>query len=383
MKPRILLVDDDPLLLAGLKRQLRRHFHILTAAGGIEALQMVEAQDDPLMVVVSDYRMPGMNGIDLLAQIKALRPDMVRMMLTGSTDLKTAIQAVNEGHIFQFHLKPCPADALARAIDEGVVHYRKVSARTSQIKAMEKSMAQASEVQRNLVPKDHLTTEGLEIAGQSQWCDETGGDYYDFFSRRVSGKPHTGIVIGDVTGHGISSALLMTTARAFLRERITAPGSTAAIMTDVNRHLARDVDGTNRFMSMFYCEIDERRRNIFWTRAGHDPALIYTPGSDTIDELAGPGFPLPLGVMETAVYEESRREVQPGQVIVISTDGIWEARNPQGEYFGKNRLMTLVREQADNSATEMARSIIETLDTFRHPQPSEDDATLVVIKITS
>jgi len=382
MKPRILLVDDDPLLLAGLKRQLRRHFHIQTATGGQEALQLVEAQNDPLMVVVSDYRMPGMNGIDLLARIKALRPDTVRMMLTGSTDLRTAIQAVNEGHIFQFHLKPCPADALARAIEEGVVHYRKASARTSQIKTMEKSMALASEVQRNLVPKDHLTTEGLEVAGQSQWCDETGGDYYDFFTRRVGGSPHTGVVVGDVTGHGISSALLMTTARAFLRERITAPGSTAAIMTDVNRHLARDVAGTNRFMSMFYCEVDHARRSICWTRAGHDPALIYTPGSETIDELAGPGFPLPLGVMETAVYEESRREVQPGQVIVIGTDGIWEARSPQGEYFGKNRLMALVRAQADLSATEMARSIIEALDTFRHPQPSEDDATLVVIKIT-
>jgi sigma-B regulation protein RsbU (phosphoserine phosphatase) len=174
----------------------------------------------------------------------------------------------------------------------------------------------------------------------------------------------------------------MTTARAFLRERITAPGSTAAIMTDVNRHLARDVDGTNRFMSMFYCEIDGTRRHIFWTRAGHDPALIYTPGQEVVDELAGPGFPLPLGVMESAVYEESRREVQPGQVIVIGTDGIWEARSPQGEYFGKNRLMTLVRAKADESATTMARFIIEALDTFRHPQPPEDDATLVVIKIT-
>jgi sigma-B regulation protein RsbU (phosphoserine phosphatase) len=75
--------------------------------------------------------------------------------------------------------------------------------------------------------------------------------------------------------------------------------------------------------------------------------------------------------------------VQSGQVIVIGTDGIWEARNPQGEYFGKNRLMALVREHADKSASEMARSIIEALDTFRHPQPPEDDATLVVIKITA
>ena len=381
MKPRILLVDDDPLLLAGLRRQLRRQFHIETAPGAGEALQMV-AGEAPYTVVVSDFRMPGMNGIDLLARIKALQPDTVRMMLTGSTDLATAVKAVNEGHIFQFHLKPCPADALARAIQEGVAHYEEAATRTSQIRAMEKTMAQASEVQRNLMPRDHFAAEGLEVAGQSQWCDETGGDYYDFFPRQVDGQARTGIVIGDVTGHGIPSALLMTTARAFLRERIKAPGSTADIMTDVNRHLARDVEGTNRFMSMFYCEIEAVRRRICWTRAGHDPALIYTPGSEAVDELAGPGFPLPLGVMESAVYEEGGRDLQAGQVVVIGTDGIWEARNPRGEYFGKNRLMDLIKTWADRSAREMAHALVEALDAFRHPHPPEDDATLVVIKMT-
>jgi len=382
MKPRILLVDDDPLLLAGLKRRLRRQFHVETAPGAPEALQMM-AGAEPYTVVVSDFRMPGMNGIDLLARIKALQPDTVRMMLTGSTDLSTAVKAVNEGRIFQFHLKPCPADDLARAIAEGVAHYREAAARTGQIRAMEKSMAQASEVQRNLMPRDHLLTEGLEIAGQSQWCDETGGDYYDFFPRQVDGQVRTGIVIGDVTGHGISSALLMTTARAFLRERIKAPGSTADIVADVNRHLARDVEGTNRFMSMFYCEIDPARRRICWTRAGHDPALIHTPGADAVEELAGPGFPLPLGVMESAAYEEGGRDLRTGQVIVIGTDGIWEARNPRGEYFGKNRLMDLIKTQAGRSAREMARALVETLDAFRHPRSPEDDATLVVIKMTA
>jgi len=381
VKPRILLVDDDPLLLAGLMRQLRRQFHIETAPGADEALQMV-AGEAPYTVVVSDFRMPGMNGIDLLARIKVLQPDTVRMMLTGSTDLATAVKAVNEGHIFQFHLKPCPADALARAIQEGVAHYEEASARTFQLRAMEKSMAQASEVQRNLMPRDHFMAEGLEVAGISQWCDETGGDYYDFFPRRVNGQARTGIVIGDVTGHGIPSALLMTTARAFLRERIQAAGSTADIVSDVNRHLARDVDGTNRFMSMFYCEIDDTRRRICWTRAGHDPALVYTPGTDAVEELAGPGFPLPLGVMESAVYAEGDRDLQAGQVIVIGTDGIWEARSPQGEYFGKNRLMNLIQTRADRSARELARAVVEALESFRGSRPPEDDATLVVIKVT-
>ena len=381
MKPRILLVDDDPRLLAALKRRFRRRFQVETAAGAREALAAL-AEQDSFTVVVVDYRMPEMDGIALLARIKEVQPDTVRMMLTGSTDLETAMQAVNEGHIFQFHLKPCPADTLARAIDEGVAHHRQAAGRTSQLQAMEKTMAQASEVQRNLMPRDHLRVGGLDIAGRSQWCDETGGDYYDFFIRRVDGREHAGVVVGDVTGHGIPSALLMTTARAFLRERIAAPGSTAEVLTDVNRHLARDVDGTNRFMSTFYAEIHADRRRICWTRAGHDPALVYTPGSDAVGELAGPGFPLPLGVMEDAVYTEGCHELTAGQIIVIGTDGIWEARSPQGDYFGKNRLMTLVREHAEEGAAAIARYLIEALDTFRHPQPPEDDATLVVIKVT-
>jgi serine phosphatase RsbU (regulator of sigma subunit) len=382
LKPRILLVDDDPHLLVALNRRLRRRFQVETAPGAREALAAM-AHQDPFMVVVVDYRMPEMDGIALLARIKEIQPDTVRMMLTGSTDLETAMQAVNEGQIFQFHLKPCPADTLARAIDEGVAHYRQAAGRTSQLKAMEKSMAQASEVQRNLMPRDRLRVEGLDIAGRSQWCDETGGDYYDFFTRTVAGQAHTGIVVGDVTGHGISSALLMTTARAFLRERIAAPGSTAEVLTDVNRHLARDVDGTNRFMSMFYAEIDAARRRICWTRAGHDPALVHTPGSDAVGELAGPGFPLPLGVMADAVYAEGHGALQAGQIIVIGTDGIWEARSPQGDYFGKNRLMALVRAHAERSAAVIARVLIDALDAFRHPRPPEDDATLVVAKVTA
>jgi serine phosphatase RsbU (regulator of sigma subunit) len=381
VKPRILLVDDDPCLLAGLRRLLRNRFAVETAASGREALQMMAAPD-PYMVVVADFRMPEMNGIELLARIREIQPDTVRMMLTGSTDLGTAIQAVNQGQIFRFHLKPCPADMLAQAIEEGVAHYRRAAGRTSQLQDMEKSMAQASEVQRNLMPRDHLALEGLDIAGQSQWCDETGGDYYDFFPRTVDGRTQAGVVIGDVTGHGISSALLMTTARAFLRERIAAPGSTADVMNDVNRHLSRDVDGTNRFMSMFYCEIDPARRHIRWTRAGHDPALICTPGSDAVGELAGPGYPLPLGVMATAVYEESRCDLLPGQVIVIGTDGIWEARSTRGDYFGKNRLMALVRERAQETAAGIAGAMIAAVEAFRHPRPPEDDATLVVIKVT-
>jgi sigma-B regulation protein RsbU (phosphoserine phosphatase) len=303
------------------------------------------------------------------------------MMLTGSTDLSTAVQAVNEGNIFQFHLKPCPSGTLARAIHEGIEKYSRKARRTSNLNAFRKSIAQASEIQRNLMPKDRLAVKGLQMAGRSDWCDETGGDYYDFFTRAVSGKTCAGIVVGDVTGHGLPSALLMTTARAFVRERIANSGSTAEIVTDVNRHLARDVDGTHRFMSMFYCEVDPVDHLLRWTRAGHDPAFLYDPSTEAFDELAGPGMPLPLGVLEETRYEESVRAVVSGQVIVIGTDGIWETRNVQGEYFGKNRLMSAVGEYVDRPPHAIVAAVLERLNTFRGELPVEDDATLVVVKI--
>ncbi len=382
MKARILLVDDDPMLLAGLKRQLRREFDVFTAGGAQEALAVM-GDSGPFSVVISDFRMPGMNGIELLSRVKDLNPDTVRMMLTGSTDLSTAVQAVNEGNIFQFHLKPCPSDTLARAIHDGIAKYSRKARQTSHLNAFRKSMAQASEIQRNLMPKDRLAVDGLQMAGRSDWCDETGGDYYDFFTRHVGGKALAGIVVGDVTGHGLPSALLMTTARAFVRERILNSGDTAAIVADVNRHLVRDVDGTHRFMSMFYCEVDPIDHLLRWTRAGHDPAFLFDPQTSAFDELAGPGMPLPLGVLEDTRYEESLRAVTPGQIIVIGTDGIWETRNAQGEYFGKNRLMNVIGANADQPPHAIVEAVLARLTEFRGDLPVEDDATLVVIKVAS
>lgn len=114
-------------------------------------------------------------------------------------------------------------------------------------------------------------------------------------------------------------------------------------------------------MSMFYCEVD--------------------PAAGNFDELAGPGMPLPLSVLENARYEESVRAVAAGQIIVIGTDGIWETRNAQGEYFGKNRLMNVVGRQADRPPQDIVAAVLERLNTFRGRLAVEDDATLVVVKL--
>jgi serine phosphatase RsbU (regulator of sigma subunit) len=379
MKDKVLLVDDDDMVLAGLKRQLRNKFSIDTALSGEDALKQVR-ENGPYAVIVSDFMMPGMNGIEFLSRVKKTNPDTVRMMLTGTADMPTAIRAVNEGSIFQFHPKPCPADTLCQAIQSAIGEYRKVIFDQRQLKNFKSSLAQASKVQQKLMPKSDPRVDGFDIAGKSIWCDETGGDYYDFLYPAENGKKRIAIVVGDVTDHGISSALLMTTARAFLRERVhTPPSECAAIISDVNKRLVQDIEELNLFMTMFYGEIDIKEKMIRWVKAGHEPAILYTPGTDSHEMLAGEG--LPLGVMEDAVYKESQKQINPGQIILIGTDGIKESVNANGEMFGNKRLLNVIRDYADKSAREILDKAFESLNNFRHPLEADDDETLVVIKV--
>ena len=133
MKDKVLLVDDDAMVLSGLKRRLRKQFHIETALSGEEAIDKVR-DNGPFAVIVSDFHMPGMNGIEFLSQVKETHPDTVRMMLTGSDDISTAINAVNEGSIYKFHPKPCPAEILGTAIQEGISEFRKTTTDQTHLK---------------------------------------------------------------------------------------------------------------------------------------------------------------------------------------------------------------------------------------------------------
>ncbi len=379
MTEKVLLVDDDAMVLAGLKRQLRNQFSIDTALSGEDALKQV-LENGPYAVIVSDFLMPGMNGIEFLSRVKKSNPDTVRMMLTGTADMPTAIRAVNEGSIFQFHPKPCPAVKLRQAIQSAIGEYRKVTSDQKQLRDFKSSLAQASEVQQKLMPKSDPQVDGFDIAGKSIWCDETGGDYYDFLYPAVNGEKRIGIVVGDVIHHGIPSALLMTTARAFLRERVnTPPSECAAIISDVNKRLVQDVEELNLFMTMFYGEIDIKEKMIRWVKAGHEPAILYAPGTDSYVLLAGEG--LPLGVMEDAVYKESQKQINSGQIILIGTDGIKEAVDTHGEMFGNERLLDVIRDNADQPAREILDNVFESLNDFRHPLEADDDQTLVVIKV--
>lgn len=245
---------------------------------------------------------------------------------------------------------------------------------------LRQSIDLAKEVQQNLLPRGNPRFPGLDIAGISIYCDETGGDYFDFFESAAPGAQKYCVVIGDVSEHGIPSALLMASARAFLRQRSALPGSIADVVTDVNAQLTGDVEESGRFITLFYLQIDAERRTLQWVRAGHEPAMLYDPSADRFVELGGRG--IPLGIDGSWQYaEEAHAALAAGQIIVLSTDGIWEARNPQDEMFGKQALYRIIRRNFRAGAAEIQDAILAQLREFQQEKEPADDITLIVIKI--
>jgi sigma-B regulation protein RsbU (phosphoserine phosphatase) len=244
---------------------------------------------------------------------------------------------------------------------------------------MSKALGLAQEVQQSLLPQSDPSFPGFDIAGTSIYCDETGGDYYDFIETNRGGQAGLAVVVGDVSGHGVSSALLMATARALIMLRSSMPGEAAGIINDVNRHLSLDTAQTGNFMTFFYCELLERETVIRWVRAGHDPALVYDPATDKFYELKGQG--MALGLNNRFEYESFHRRIEPGQVILIGTDGIWEMQNKAGEMFGKEALREVIRNNHTVSSRQIVDIVTDALEQFRGDKPPEDDITLVVIKV--
>lgn len=243
-----------------------------------------------------------------------------------------------------------------------------------------KALQLAAEVQKGLLPDGAPQIEGVEIAGRSIPCDEVGGDYYDFLTVDGETERSLTVVVGDITGHGVESALLMTSARAFLRMRASHPGSLEDIVTAMNHHLTGDMEKSARFMTLVYLNLDLTNRKIRWIRAGHEPVLSYNPRDDSFTELKGPG--MALGVYRDFVYEQQEAEFSgPGQILALFTDGITEGTDRDENMFGRERLKDLIRSCAAKSAGEILETILGEHIQFTAGEALEDDITLVIVKI--
>jgi sigma-B regulation protein RsbU (phosphoserine phosphatase) len=246
---------------------------------------------------------------------------------------------------------------------------------------MQQALNVAMEIQQTLLPLEPPRIDGLDIHAVTRYSDKTGGDFFDYLCVGEGGRQRLCVAVGDVSDHGIPSALLMATARALLRYRADAAGSVGKIVTDVNAKFSDDVESSGRFITLFLARIDRVHPRIEWVRAGHDPALLYDPETDAFQSLQGNG--IPLGVESGYRYGESACGARPGQILFIGTDGIWETRNREDTFFGKDRLCEVIRRHADAPAAHITRAIIDSVVQYRGSEPQEDDLTAVVVKFES
>jgi len=267
---------------------------------------------------------------------------------------------------------------LEKTVVELQAAMKKVAKYSKHLEQIIAALNVAQEVQQSLLPQQPPKEKRFDIAGSSQYCDETGGDYYDYIELPLRGSNVYAVVVGDVSGHGISSALLMAGVRAYLRGRVTRTGSVAEIITDVNRLVSADTMETGQFMTLFFLVMEAQTGRITWVRAGHDPVLLYSPDEDHFEKLEGAG--LPLGVEETWQYRDSTKTIRPGQILVLTTDGVLEAHNKKGEMFGRDRVKEIISRYADLGAEGIRLAIIDAVTAFRGDAQQEDDITLVVLK---
>lgn len=238
-------------------------------------------------------------------------------------------------------------------------------------------------IQRRLLPQTAPPLGGWDIAGESLYSKETGGDIYDFILTppRDDGRQRITLSVGDATGHGIQAALLMTTARAMFRALLSLGKPLSETASDLNWLLTRDTYGTGRFLSLFAVEIAERSPVVHWVRCGHEPALLYLADRDAVTHLRGQGAI--LGVDSSIHFQNEQKTIPAGSILVLATDGVWETADPEGEMYGHTRLEEMIRTHAKMSAADIVAAIIEDLRIFRGKDSPEDDSTILVAKYLS
>ncbi|PYT03253.1 MAG: hypothetical protein DMF65_04525 [Acidobacteria bacterium] len=237
----------------------------------------------------------------------------------------------------------------------------------------ERELQLAREIQQRFLPTAPPSVPGFELQGISFPSYEIGGDYYDFIlceDRRLV------VALGDVSGKGTSAALLMSSLHAAVHAQVSLCRPITETISAVNRYLA-DNTPSNRFVTLFYAELDPLTGSLSFINAGHNPPLI-AHDAGTTEQLGSGG--VPLGILPDYDYREGRTQLRPGDVLVAYSDGVTEQTNPKGEEFGTVRLQEAISQNLDASAAGIRDKIEAALTAFAQGTPAVDDITLLIVK---
>ncbi len=241
---------------------------------------------------------------------------------------------------------------------------------------LEREMALARGIQHSLLPETTPVIPGFDIAVMNEPCFEVGGDYYDFLSL---GPNTLLVIIADVEGKGISSAMVMSNLQATLRALVLHLHSLNDIAESVNKMILHDTRG-EKYMTMFMGLIDTRRKAIHYINCGHVPPVIYRPGADSIQLVEGG---MVIGLFENVQFDRGHVKFQPGDVLLLCTDGITEAMDVQSEEFGMDRVVKCVGDVKENKAREIVLKICDDVTKFSKGGTHMDDKVMLAIKVVN
>ena len=369
--PRVLVIDDDPEIHRLLRARLEaRGYKVSFAASGEEGLAHLRDVNPDLIFL--DVAMSGMTGIDVLDYVRSQRLDVAVILTTAYSSEQVAIAALRHG-ADDYLRKPFDRGEFQATLDRTLARLtmsRQIKALRRELEKKQSQLAQeiarAAAVQAELLPTEQPTLSGFEIGARCIPASAVGGDFYDW---QQLARGALSITVGDVMGKGMSAALLMATVRAVIRAMAAEHGPAAAVRQTAAA-LDDDLARSGSFVTLFHAQLNIETAELRYVDAGHGQVFLRR-GNGVIEKL--PPWGLPLGVASTEDYHEGSVTLGDGDLLVIYSDGLSEARP---DLFRDNAMLA-AQIPENEPATETAQRLVE-LATSAGPLP--DDLTVVAVR---
>jgi len=390
IQQRVLIADDQPDVLEALRLLLKSHGYATeTVASPSALLESLAKREFDLILMDLNYARDttsGREGLDLLEQLNAIDSAPPIVVMTGWATVGLAVEAMQHG-VGDFVEKPWVNSRLLEILQKQIRNGRdrrearrramvESKAQTEiafQLHRQEREISEARAIQQGFLPKEIPQLAGYEIAGTWQPARAVGGDYFDF----LAFEGHTlGFCIADVAGKGMPAAMLMSNLQAGVRGLATPSLSPEVLCERLNSLVCRNI-ASDRFITFFYAHLDGARHRLHYVNAGHNaPIVFHHDGSfDRLSEGGGV-----LGVFDHQQFVLGTKDLAAGDRVVLFTDGVTEASNPENIEFGESRLLGLLENNRDASAVELQRKILTAAAEFCGGV-WQDDATLIVIAV--
>jgi len=380
---KILVVDDEVANLQKLYRTLVGRYPVLAANSAGEALRFLE-QDPGIAVIVTDQRMPDMTGIDLLRHSLVTHPHAIRVILTGFTDAEVLMDAINTCKVFRYLVKPWEPVDLLVTIERGLETYRLVQEnerfRRELIRRerMARELEIAREIQRYILPISCPSLPGYEMAVEYHPAWEVGGDLYEFHY-----SPETDVlqvVVGDVSGKSVPAALYGAVFSGQLRALLAEPKPPKDSLSFLNSNLIGRTREAS-YIAVAFLRLGLQAGCLTFSNGGmpYPYCLGISPdGGSAVRRLELPG--IPLGLFDDGDYQEMRVALEPGELLIVASDGCTEAENAEEEPFGDERFVACIERHQHTSLNQLVRSLYDEVCHFMQGNELRDDMTILAIR---